>query len=239
LALLDVATIDAELGRLAHRRRNLPEHAELAGLAARRTEMAARQVDLETEVSDLTREQTKADSDVEQVKARRTRNQQRLDTGAVSSPRELEQLQSEVTALDRRIATLEDEELEVMERLETAQASLAAVTSDVAELQGRVAGLESSRDQAVAALDEQARERLAERDRLVGTLPEPLVTLYERVRAQAGGVGAAALRRRRCEGCQLELVAADLADVVGAPSDEVLRCPECNRILVRTLESGV
>ena len=126
-----------------------------------------------------------------------------------------------------------------MERLETAQTSLAEVTSELAELDRRVAELEASRDQAVGGLDEQARERLAERERLVGTVPEPLLTLYERVRSQAGGVGAAALRRRRCEGCQLELTAADRADVVGAPADEVLRCPECNRILVRTLESGV
>jgi len=189
-------------------------------------------------VSDLTREQTKADADVEQVKSRRTRNQQRLDTGAVSSPRELEQLQHEVTTLDRRIATLEDHELELMEQLETAQASLTDVTSALAELEARAAGLETSRDKAVSSFDDQARERLAERDRLIGTLPEPLVTLYERVRHQAGGVGAAALRRRRCEGCRLELTAADLADVVAAPSDEVLRCPECNRILVRTPQSG-
>ena len=171
LTLLDVAAIDAELGRLAHRRRTLPERAELDGLSSRRTELAARQVDLETEVSDLTRAQTKADADVEQVKSRRTRNQQRLDTGAVSSPRELEQLQHEVTTLDRRIATLEDEELEVMEQLETAQTSLAEVTSARVELEGRFTDLEASRDQAVGSLDEQARERLAERERLVGTLP--------------------------------------------------------------------
>jgi predicted nucleic acid-binding Zn-ribbon protein len=196
-------------------------------------------VDLETRVSDLTRAQKKADADVEQVKSRRARNQQRLDTGAVSSPRELEQLQHEVSTLDRRIATLEDEELEVMEQLETAQASLSETAAALDELQGKATELEAARDEAVADIDAQARDRLAERERLVATVPEALLALYERLRAQAAGIGAAALRRRRCEGCRLELTAADLADVAAAPSDEVLRCPQCNRILVRTAESGV
>lgn len=234
-----MAEIDAELALLTHRKRTLPAHAELADLAARRTELAAGQVDLETQVSDLTRAQKKADADVEQVKSRRVRNQQRLDTGAVSSPRELEQLQHEVTALDRRIATLEDEELEIMEQLESAQRLIAEATAALGELEAKIAELEATRDEAVTDIDGRARDRLTERERLVAGLPEALLALYERVRAQAGGVGAAALRRRRCEGCRMELTAADMADVAAAPSDEVLRCPECNRILVRASESAV
>lgn len=194
---------------------------------------------LQTEVSDLSREQRKADADVEQVKARRARNSERLQSGAVSSPRELEQLQHEVATLERRITALEDAELEVMERLETAQASLAEVSAELAEVEAQVAVAETARNDAVAGIDAEARNALAERERLVGGVPEVLRALYERVRGQAGGVGAAAFRRRRCEGCRLELTAADVADIAAASSDEVLRCPECNRILVRSAESGI
>ena len=55
-------------------------------------------------------------------KSRRERDQRAADTGAVTSAKDLEGLQREVVSLDRRIATLEDAELEVMERLEAAQA---------------------------------------------------------------------------------------------------------------------
>jgi hypothetical protein len=52
----------------------------------------------------------------------------------------------------------------------------------------------------------------AERDRLAPSLPAAVV-LYERIRAASAGVGAAALLRRRCEGCHLELSGADLRAV--------------------------
>jgi predicted nucleic acid-binding Zn-ribbon protein len=63
--------------------------------------------------------------------------------------------------------------------------------------------------------------------------------LYEKLRVQKAGVGAAALRRRECGGCRLTLNASDLALIGKAPSDEVIRCEDCSRILVRTGESGL
>jgi uncharacterized protein len=78
-----------------------------------------------------------------------------------------------------------------------------------------------------------------ERRQTAEGLPEDLMALYARLRAQKGGVGAAALRARRCGGCSLELNAADLAVIAKAPSNEVIRCEECDRILVRTSESGI
>ena len=65
------------------------------------------------------------------------------------------------------------------------------------------------------------------------------MALYERLREQKGGVGAALLRARQCGGCQLTLDASEIARIKAAPVDEVLRCEECQRILVRTEESGV
>jgi predicted nucleic acid-binding Zn-ribbon protein len=237
--LLDVQTVDSRLQQLAHRKKNLPQHAELADVTKRKTELENRRVELDTQVSDLTRDQKKADADVEQVKARRIRDQQRLDAGQVSSPRELEQLQSEIVALDRRISDLEDAELEIMEQLETLQSELREVTAEETDLAAKAEAVTTARDEAVGALDAEAAEATGERGRLVADVPEQLLAVYERMRAQSGGVGAAALRRRRCEGCRLELTEADLAGIRSAPEDEVLRCPECNRILVRTPESGI
>jgi predicted nucleic acid-binding Zn-ribbon protein len=65
------------------------------------------------------------------------------------------------------------------------------------------------------------------------------MALYDRLRNSKGGVGAAALRARECGGCRLSLDNAELAVIRKAPSDEVIRCEECQRILVRTSESGL
>jgi predicted nucleic acid-binding Zn-ribbon protein len=237
--LLDVQSLDSTLQQLAHRKKNLPQLAELAEATERKTGLDSRRVELDTQIADLTREQKKADADVEQVKSRRVRDQQRLDAGQVSSPRELEQLQSEIVALDRRIGVLEDAELEIMEQLETLQGELAELASELEDLNGKAAQIESARDEAVGELDGEAADATAERQRLAADVPEQLLAVYERMRAQLGGVGAAALRRRRCEGCRLELTEADFAAIRSAPDDEVLRCPECNRILVRTPDSGL
>jgi uncharacterized protein len=234
-----VQDLDARMDRLAHRRQTLPELAEIGELSKRREEAANQVVVAETEVDDLGREQRKADADVEQVKSRRTRDQQRLDRGQVGSPKELQTLQHEIETLERRISDLEDAELDVMERLETAQSELERLRASISECDESLRGLEERRDEAMAEIDAEVRDAETERAQLVTEIPDDLLKLYERLRGSHSGVGAAALKQRRCQGCQLELNAADLRDIAAAPEDEVLRCEECQRILVRTKESGI
>jgi len=195
--------------------------------------------DAQIAVDDLTREQKKADQDVEQVKARRTRDQDRMDKGLVTSPKDLERMQQELVSLSRRISELEDTELEVMEQLETAQADRARLTQRLAAIDARTTELTVSRDATAGDVTREAGQVTDQRKVVADGVPADLLALYEKVRAQKGGVGAAALRARRCGGCSLELTAADLGTIAKAPLDEVLRCEECNRILVRTSESGI
>lgn len=213
--------------------------AELSTLTARRASLADEVVLARTEVEDLTREQRKADTDVEQVKARLQRDQRRLDGGLVGSPKELESLQHEVISLERRIAELEDTELEVMEQLETAQARLDELQASVESTEVGLTTTLAGRDTAVAEIDDEATQARAERDLTARDLPAALLAAYDKLRAKLGGVGAAALLQKRCEGCRLEVNAAELARIVSADPDEVLRCEECGRILVRTKESGI
>jgi predicted nucleic acid-binding Zn-ribbon protein len=70
-------------------------------------------------------------------------------------------------------------------------------------------------------------------------IPAALLALYEKIREQSDGVGAARLYQRRCEGCRLSVPPNDLNTIRSAPLDEVIRCEECRRILVRTAESGL
>jgi uncharacterized protein len=234
-----VQDLDSKVDRLAHRRRTLPELAEIADLRKQRDEAADQIVVAQTEVDDLTREQRKADTDVEQVKARRVRNQTRLDQGQVGSPKELQSLQHEIETLERRISDLEDTELEVMERLETAQTQLDQLKTSISGYDEALGSLEQRRDAAMVEIDGEVQQAEAERAQIVSGIPGDLLKLYERLRASHGGVGAAALVQRRCQGCRLELNAADLREIATAPDDEVVRCEECQRILVRTGESGI
>lgn len=189
-------------------------------------------------VDDLVREQKKADQDVEQVKARRERDRTRMDQGLITNPKDLDRMSHELGSLDRRISDLEDVELEVMEKLEEAQAALEEASSTLREVDQKLEAATAARDEKTAELTEQLATVAAERGDAVQGMPEDLMALYERIRTQKG-VGAAALRARQCGGCRLTLNPSDLAVIAKAPTDEVLRCEECSRILVRTSESGL
>jgi len=234
-----VQALDARADLLRHQRASLPELAELAALQASRTELDNRARDARIAVDDLTVGQEKVDADVEAVKTRRRRDRDRIDQGLVTSPKDLERMQHELESLERRIGSLEDEELEVMARLEDAQRDLDGLTAQVAEADQRLGELAAARDERLAAIDAELDTVLAERAPAVDGVPADLLALYDRLREQKGGVGAAELRQRRCTGCQLGIDNAELAVIKAAPADEVIRCEECQRILVRTPESGL
>ncbi|WP_239000791.1 zinc ribbon domain-containing protein [Jiangella asiatica] len=239
LRLLDLQTVDQTLDQLAHRRTALPEAAELETLAAEHSRLRDAEVVAATAVADLEREQKRADSEVEQVRARKDRDQQRLDAGQVSSAKELESLQSEIASLNRRQSVLEDAEIEIMERLEEAQHEAAALAAEREGVGKRAQEVQSARDAAWAKIDEDAAAARGERSTLAAEMPADLLALYEKIRAERGGIGAAALRQGRCEGCRLQLDAAERNRIRGLAPDVVVRHDECRRILVRTPESGL
>ncbi|MGW0546667.1 zinc ribbon domain-containing protein [Streptomyces altiplanensis] len=239
IRLLDVQALDLRLSQLAHRRNSLPEHAELESLTKDLAQLRDLLVAAQTEESDTTREQTKAEQDVDQVRQRAVRDQQRLDSGAVSSPKDLENLQRELVSLAKRQGDLEDVVLEVMERRESLQERVAELSGRVASVQAKADDATARRDAAFEQIDAEVATVTKQREVASGTIPADLLKLYEKLRVQSGGVGAARLYQRRCEGCQLELNITEVNEVRAAAPDAVVRCENCRRILVRTSESGL
>ncbi|HEY0119620.1 MAG TPA: C4-type zinc ribbon domain-containing protein [Cellulomonas sp.] len=231
--LLVVQDLDTRLDQIAHRRREVPALATIVALDARLADLGTALVTSRTAAGDLRRELAKAEADVEQVRARATRDQGRLDSGQ-SSVKDTQALTSEIDHLAGRQAALEEVELDVMERLEAHTAVLDELEAAHAEVERQRAAAEAERDAAFAALDDEAAQVRAERAAAVDGLDAGLVTLYEKLRGQLSGRGAAALVGRQCQGCRMELNPADLDAIKGAPPQQVVRCEECGRILVRT-----
>ncbi len=239
LRLLELQALDSALDRLAHRRRTLPELAEIDRLEKQVDALRDDTVRAETEVSDLAREQKKFEDEIEQVLARRTRDETHLNSGAVTNPKQLEELQHEVATLTRRQSDLEDGELEVMERAESAQAVLDQLTGDRDRLLGARDDAGIARDKAFAEIDEESARTTGERAAMAATFPAELLALYEKLRADHGGVGAGAIARGACGGCRLDLMQNEKAEIRAAGVEDVLRHEECGRIMVRTAESGL
>ena len=181
----------------------------------------------------------KAEADLVPVRERLARNRQRTESGAVSDPKSLQALLEEIDHLVRRIDNLEELQLDAMERLEAAQGMLGEATASKTAVEDQLRVVLRAREGKLGVLGAERDQLAAEREALVATLPAELLELYGKVAEKSGGQGAALLRQGRCGGCQLEATSSDLARYREASADEVLRCEECNRILVRTAESGL
>jgi len=234
--LLDLQSVDTALAQLAHRRKSLPEFAEIEAVAREISALEDERVRAQVAVDDLDRDISRFEKDIEQVRQRKDKDKRQLDAGG--SLKQVEGLQHEMATLNRRQSELEDAELELMEQRETAVAALADVQARISAAVQRRNDAERRRDEASAEIVKEQEFKAGSRGPLAADLPADLVTLYDKIRTETG-MGAALVYAGRCGACRIELYGADLNRVKAAPADEVVRCEECRRIMVRTSESGL
>ncbi|MBV9920621.1 MAG: hypothetical protein JOY78_07200 [Pseudonocardia sp.] len=235
--LLDLAEVDAELTRLAHRRRTLPEHAQLTDAEGAVRTAKDKLVAVETSAADLDRDIRRLERDIDGVRARAERDNAMLAAAGVGA-RQATELQHELETLARRQTVLEDEQLEVMEQREALGVDVEHSRGVLAQAEKAVGEIVERRDSAIADIDASDGGRRRDREQIAVDLPSDLLVLYDKRREQRG-TGAAALLQRRCQACRLELDRTALAALRAAPPDEVVYCEECGVILVRTPESGL
>lgn len=239
LRLLDLQRIDTEIDRLQHAAATLPE---LAGLATARSQHHAASQEViaaQTQVSDLELGEQKAEEDVAPVRDRLARDERQVADGSITDPKALSGMLGEIEHLKKRLSDLEDAQLEVMEQLEAARAAVQVAEAEKQRIAVEGRQLTASRNEKLAGLNEQVAAQQGEREAVSQGLPENLVSLYERIRVKNAGVGAALLQRGRCGGCTLQLTNEEMGRIRSEKPDEVVRCPECDRILVRSAESGL
>jgi uncharacterized protein len=236
--LLDLQAIDTNLQQLDHRRKTLPQISAANTLTRHLSELDDERVKAQVGVDDIDRDINRLERDIEQVRARSDKDSGRLTAGT-GPARELEALQHELTSLRRRQSELEDSELELMEQRETAQAAVDDVIGRLAAGRDELTKIEAERDAAFAEIAKDEEWKVNARKPLAADLPADLVALYDKIRESSGGLGAALLRSGRCGGCRIELSGGERARVKAAAADEVVRCDECRRIMIRTEESGL
>ncbi|KRE28596.1 hypothetical protein ASG82_04910 [Mycobacterium sp. Soil538] len=235
-SLLELAELDAEISRLEHRMKNLPEQSRLESAQVAHREANDRLAAVQLALADLDAQIAKFESEIDGVRQREDRDRKLLEGGTVDA-KQLTELQHELETLQRRQSSLEDSLLEVMERREELAADQDRELACIDDLQTALTDAQQSCDSARTHLSQLKHQRASRREELVAGIDEALVSLYERQRAR-GGVGAAQLQGRRCGACRLEIDKGELARIAAAADDEVLRCPECNAVLLRVKGTG-
>lgn len=235
--LLDLADLDAELARAHHRLSHLPENEALVEIDV---ELAAAYEEVtraESVAADLQAEYDVVDKELTGMTEHARRDQAKLDSGGLP-PKVLAELQHEMTGLTKRRDVLESDLLEIMERQEAQGMEGDRAQAAVVALEERRTQARTARDQAMAVTENEITEFLHRRDAVARELPDDLLAAYDRLRDQ-GKVGAGLLRQRRCGACRMELDPRALAAIAAAAEDDVVRCEECNAIVVRTEQSGL
>lgn len=230
--LLALQQIDSDILKINHKIKSSPLNSQLDGINRELSENKNLLIAAETEKSDIQHELSKSEIDVEQVISRIEKDEKRLASGG-GTPKELEQIQHELGTLARRRSELEDIELEIMVRIEEVSSRVQAIKEKISVLESDSLKLQSDLSLEKNQLDSAKQQSLAARDVLAPQLNSELIALYEKIRSASDGVGAAQLLGDSCGGCHLKLNAAEIERVKSLPDDELVRCEECRRILIR------
>lgn len=232
--LLALQDLDVRLDLLRHRKARHPLQADIDAISA---EASAHQVgvdQVEAQRHELARELKRLEDEVALLTARKTEVDGRLYDGSVTATKDLLALQHEIATLGDRQRGLEDEELELMERLEPLDAELERLGAIAAGIESRRSAKAAELDEALVDVDHEIAELGPQREALAAALPPDLLTDYDRRRADLGGVAVARLLRgATCDGCHLTMSAMDVDRIKHQPADATVTCPECSRILVR------
>lgn len=233
--LVDLAELDTRIRHAENARQNPPQAGRVKALIATRQRLTQELTSRLGVRDDLRADLGRIESDVAMVDARRARDAERL--AATSNAKEAQGLESELQSLARRKSDLEDAELELMERLETAEAAVVEQEGLIAQTNDEGATLSAEAKRVVAEATASFEAATRDRGALAAQLPADLLGMYDKVAARSAG--AAYLRRRTCEGCHMTISGTDLQTIRMAAVDVVVTCPECGCILVRAEDSGL
>jgi hypothetical protein len=228
--ILQLQETDSSVDRLVVRIEELEAGEKLRVAGGKVEELEDRVGELRLGLDSQRREQERLENEVASLEAKIAGEERRLFDGSVANPKELASIQAEVGSLRNRKGRIEDEVLEQMERREEMDGRLPPLESELARARDDLAALDSEVARDLAEAQKELAELRAAREALVPEFDEELLELYEDLRAQKRGVGAAALEDGVCSGCHQKLSPLELERIKRA--EGIRRCEYCRRILV-------
>jgi len=230
--ILELQLLDNEIMQANTKLKSLPEIEQLLHIEKRVTAANDELSVVKSESDQIALELRRGEVDVETVTDRIKKDEARLSSGN-ATPKELEQLQHEVETLKKRQESLEEIELEIMIRNDAVIARSNTLSTDLASLQTLKDEISGRLQSATDDINKVIADKNTARNLVANKIEKVLLELYEKIRSSGGGVGAAALVGNKCNGCNLAINAVEMDRIKSLAKDELLRCEECRRILVR------
>lgn len=229
--LLELQAADMMADQLRHRRGSLPEREHLQ---ATKNDLIRWDQTLQTirkRLAELSGQVDEAERRSHAIDTKKARLAAQLKT--VIAPREAEALQAEMATLDRERSELDDAELTALEEQSRLDDELKGLLAQEETLRDSFLGADAALSAAQTDIDGELN-RIAQRLQGLRDAVEPkLLQRYDRLR-QHHVVAAAGLAGSRCDGCHLDLSAAEIDEVraAAAAGGGIAECPHCGRLLV-------
>ncbi|NQW65314.1 MAG: hypothetical protein HQ452_04755 [Actinobacteria bacterium] len=230
--VITLQTLDTSLTQLAHKEKTLSVIQALEILTISHNSTRDLIIAAETEKADIKHELSKSEIDVEQVVARIDKDEKRMASGT-ASPKELEQMQHELASLNKRRSELEEIELEVMVRVDGIDDRIKSLSAERDQFKLKMAELDAQKTKELTDIAEAVSSANSQRADISVKISTEVVELYEKIKKTGDGIGAARLIEGKCDGCHLSINAVELSKIKETAADEIVRCEECRRILVR------
>ncbi|HEV7761093.1 MAG TPA: C4-type zinc ribbon domain-containing protein [Acidimicrobiales bacterium] len=231
--LLTVQELDTHADQLVHRSQHLPARAALVEIEGRLAKVDADIAEVDSRLGDLSRSQGRLEDEIASLRMRAQQADKQLYSGTTNNPRELQALQDDIASIQRRIAKIEDDELDVMEATEPVDAEKAVLLARRQRQDDQAQGLRAELAEAEVEIEAELAGVREQRDIAAKAVPDELWPEYDRLRASLGGIAIARLAGTTCQGCHLGLSAVEVDRIRKLSVDELVHCEECGRLLVR------
>lgn len=230
--LLSLQDLDTRIDQLRHQKATLPERAELAASEQALAELEREASAIQSKLDAVGRDQRRREDEVASAESKIAELNSSMYGGGVTSPRELQTMQEEIDSLRRRLSSVEDEIIELMEYAEPLQAQLVTIDGRRAELDGTAQTALAQIAEKETVIDAELAKVEADRKALEVGIPVDVIEMYEGMRRSFNGVAVARLEHGTCGGCFLSLATAELDHIRHLPPDAIVHCEECGRLLV-------
>jgi len=224
--LMALQEIDRELLRIAADRERLDDGSNLKETLAKAERVLASETEklrhVEGRFQDI-------ELNLESIEEKRNRDRDRLYSGHVMNPKELEDLQASLKQYARQIEELEDRGLEVMDELEEQRKKVEDIDRVRGQLEAQYQEVRENYKATMARLDEEEEQLRGEREEAAAQVDEELLSLYELVCRHTRNTGIVELDDDTCTGCMTSVPQALIRAV--SEASRIVQCENCQRIL--------
>ena len=226
LGLFRLQQVDTRISQMEARRRKIQE------TLANDSELQAAMQRLKSAEQDehrLDQERRAAEEGARDQEIKIQQAESSLYGGKVQNPKELQDLQADVVSLKKRLAAMEEQELEAMVQLDSVQAGVQAARSQLETVRSRLGQDQRHLLDEEAGIERDLASLKTERQAALSAVDPRLLRTYEHLRDERRGVAVVEITDNSCGACGTTLTAALQQSARHAA--ELVHCPSCGRIL--------